>query len=363
MISPFVNILKVVTIAAMAVMVALGARGFFDYYQEQEADPMLGRPFSLRVSENDDGETLAKSLADGDMIRSELYFTTVLRLSGNDLAPGTYTLRRGMSVNDILESVSVEAAPTEGEEDGEGRAAVETIDLTFPEGLRYGEMADVVEEADLPFGADEFTEAVETAPRDRFEFLEGVPDDISIEGYLFPDTYQINTDYTAADLVDVMLLKFGDVFEPELIERVNVLGLSIHEAVTLASIVEREAAVADERPRIAQVYLNRLGSDETNGLLQADPTVIYILGNEDDWWPDLQPNQATEDERVVDSLYNTYMTPGLPPGPIANPGQSAIVSVLNPDGSDYFYFVATGDDRHEFAETFEEHLANIERLT
>ncbi len=358
MISPFVHVLKIGTIAAMAILVALGGRTFFDYYQEQEADPLLGRPFNLSISEDDDGETLAKRLSDGDMIRSELYFTTALRVSGNDLAPGTYTLRHGMSVSDILDTVSIEA---EEDEDGEERAAVETIEITFPEGLRYGEMADIVEDAGLPWGAEEFMSAVETAPRSGFDFLDSVPDDVSLEGYLFPAKYPVNTDYTATDLVIMMLGKFEEEFVPEMVDRAEEMDLTIHEVVTLASIVEREAAVADERSRIAQVYLNRINiPEETEGLLQADPTVVYILGNEDDWRPILQPNQAIEDQDVIDNPYNTYLFPGLPPGPIANPGISSIIAVLNPDGSDFFYFVAMddGSGKHAFARTYQEQLQN-----
>lgn len=359
MISPFVHLLKIVTIAAAAILVALGGRTFFDYYQDKEADPLIGRPFNLRISEDDDGDSLAKTLSDGDMIRSELYFTTALRLTGDDLAPGTYTLRHGMSVNDILEEVTVEGED-DGEEGGEGREAVETVELVFPEGFRIGQMADVVEEADLPWGGDEFLEAVDAIPRDQFEFLDSVPDDLSLEGYLFPASYQVNTDWSPEDLVFQMLMKFDDEFTPQLEERADDMGMSIHEVITLASIVEREAAVDDERARIAQVYLNRINSDETNGLLQADPTVVYILGDEDDWWPDLESNQATEDERVIDSPYNTYVTPGLPPGPIANPGSKSIVAALAPDGSDYLYFVAMNDDsgRHVFATTYPEQLQN-----
>lgn len=358
MISPFVHLLKIVTIAAAAILVALGSRTFFDYYQEKEADPLIGRPFNLRISEDDDGDSLAKSLSDGDMIRSELYFTTALRLSGNDLEPGTYTLRHGMSVNDILEEITIESE--DDGEDREGREEVETVDLVFPEGRRIGEYADIVEDADLPWGADEFLAAVEDFPRDQFDFLDSVPADQSLEGYLFPDTYQINTDYAPEDLIVYMLGRFDEVFTPQLEERADEMDMSIHEVITLASIVEREAAVDEERPTIAQVYLNRINSTETNGLLQADPTVIYILGDEDDWWPELEPNQATEDERVVDSPYNTYVTPGLPPGPIANPGLKSIVAALSPDGSDYLYFVAMSDDsgRHEFASTYPEQLQN-----
>lgn len=352
MISPFVHLLKIVTIAAAAILVALGGRTFFAYYQDNEADPQIGRPFNLRISEDDDGDSLAKTLSDGDMIRSELYFTTALKLTGDDLAPGTYTLRHGMSVNDILDEVTVESADDD-EDGGEDRAAVETVDLVFPEGFRIGQIADVVEDADLPWGSDEFLEAVETYPRDQFEFLDSLPEDQSLEGYLFPATYQVNTDWSPEDLVFSMLAKFDEVFTPQLEERADDMGMTIHEVVTLASIVEREAAVDSERPTIAQVYINRLNSDETNGRLQADPTVQYILGDESDWWPVLDGADLD-----VDDPYNTYNNAGLPPGPITNPGQSAIVGVLNPDGSDYYYFVAKGDDTHAFASTYPEQLAN-----
>lgn len=359
MISPFVHVLKIVTIAAMAILVALGGRSFFDYYQEQEADPMLGRPFNLRVAEADDGETLAKTLADGDMIRSELYFSTALRLTGNDLATGTYTLRHGMSVNDILDTVTVEAVEVEGEDDGEERAAVETIDITFPEGLRYGQMADIVEEQDLPWGAEEFIAAVENAPREQFDFLDSVPDDVSIEGYLFPKTYPVNTDYTAEDLVFEMLVQFGLEFQPEFVERAEEMGYSIHEIVTLASIVEKETGDPSERPRIAQVYLNRLDSTETDGLLQADPTVAYLYGEEGDWFPELGPDDIQAPE-VRDDPFNTYNTPGLPPGAIANPGSDSIRAVLQSDGSNFYYFVALNDGsgKHAFAETYAEQVEN-----
>jgi UPF0755 protein len=203
-----------------------------------------------------------------------------------------------------------------------------------------------------------FLEAVDTAPRSQFDFLDSLPDDQSLEGYLFPDTYQVNTDWTPEDLVIYMLGRFDEIFTPQLEDRADEMGMTIHEVVTLASIVERETAADEERATIAQVYLNRINSDETDGLLQADPTVIYILGNEDDWWPELEPNQQLEDERVVDNPYNTYLTPGLPPGPIANPGSKSIVAALSPDGSDYLYFVAKGDGTHAFASNYPDQLAN-----
>ena len=136
-------------------------------------------------------------------------------------------------------------------------------------------------------------------------------------------------------------------------------GLPIHTVVTLASIVEREAAVPEERPIIAQVFLKRIREGVP---LEADPTVQYALGNDafnvvqfGYWKQDL-----TEADLFVDSPYNTYQVSGLPPGPIANPGTESIAAVINPAETDFLYFVAKGDGSHAFAETLEEHLANVE---
>jgi UPF0755 protein len=362
-VSPILQVLKIATIGAMAVLIAFGGRTFFDYYKDKEADPLLGRPYILTVSDDDDGDTLAKRLHDDEMIRSELYFTTALRLSGTDLAPNTYTLRHGFSVMDILDIITIDNED-DNEEDNSTSAAITVTKVTFPEGKRLGEMADIVESKKLPFGGQDFLDAVERVDRSRYDFLKDVPDDVSLEGYLFPDTYDVGSDWSADDLVSIMLAKFDEVFAPTLRDQAHEMGLTIHEVVTLASIVEREAAVEDERPKIAQVYLNRLDQPEavTQGLLQADPTIAYIIGDENDWWPQLKDVTSYPDD-VQENPYNTYTHQGLPPGPICNPGLNSILGVLAPDGSNNLFFVAKNDgsDTHEFAETLEEQEANIEK--
>jgi UPF0755 protein len=144
--------------------------------------------------------------------------------------------------------------------------------------------------------------------------------------------------------------------DPEIIAGLENSGLSLFEGVTLASIVQREAVVEEEQSLIASVFLNRL---RTGIKLDSDPTVQYALGlqeGQNTWWP----NPLNEEDLMVDSLYNTYLYPGLPPGPIANPGLSAIQAVAFPDESPYFYFRARcdGSGRHAFAVTYEEHLQN-----
>jgi len=155
-------------------------------------------------------------------------------------------------------------------------------------------------------------------------------------------------------VIRVMLRNFDYRLTADLRQEAEEAGLSIHEVVTLASIVEREAVVADERPVIASVFLNRL---QQGMPLQADPTVQYALGCDSttgECWPQLM----REDLNSVQSSYNTYLNPGLPPGPICNAGLDSIRAVLEPADTQYLYFLASEDGRHVFAETYEEHLRN-----
>jgi UPF0755 protein len=192
--------------------------------------------------------------------------------------------------------------------------------------------------------------------RERWDFLEGVPAEAPINGFLFPDTYTFSTDYTGEDMVNVMLENFDAKVSEQTREEWADRGLSIYEAVTLASIVEREAAVAEERPIIAAVYLNRLNSEE-GMVLNADPTIQYAVGQAGNWWP----APLTEEQLQIDSPYNTYLYEGLPPSPIANPGIASLQSVGKPADVAYLYFYALqdGSGEHVFANTYEEHQQNV----
>ncbi|HRQ37480.1 MAG TPA: endolytic transglycosylase MltG [Chloroflexota bacterium] len=244
-------------------------------------------------------------------------------------------------------------------------ARAREITLRFIEGWRLEEMADSLRQirpADI--NADEFQAiAQRQAPFDlsRYDFLSSLPPDATLEGYLFPDTYRMPLDANAAYLIDLMLTNFGERVTPEMRQAYGAQGLSLREAVTLASIVQREAVIADERPLIAGVFLNRL---RDGILLQADPTVQYALGYQPDrqtWWK--TPLFLTDLQ--FDSPYNSYVYGGLPPGPIASPSLSSLQAVANPAPSDFIFFVASCDGMapgsHVFSVTFEEHLANVER--
>jgi UPF0755 protein len=216
--------------------------------------------------------------------------------------------------------------------------------VTVPEGLWMAEVGERIG-AFVGGGADSFLAAAGDTILLRSL---GVPGDTA-EGYLFPDTYRLIVPTPAPSLVRQMVRTFDQIWNGELGARARERGLSRHAVVTLASIVEAEAQVAEEQPRIAAVYLNRL---ERGLRLQADPTVHYAMGE--------RPSRTLFDDLVFASPYNTYLHEGLPPGPIGNPGLGALRAVLWPtEGCEDLYFVALGNGTHLFATDYRGHLQNI----
>jgi UPF0755 protein len=176
----------------------------------------------------------------------------------------------------------------------------------------------------------------------------------NLEGYLFPDTYNYTVKTTPQELVRAMVNRFKEVFKPDWVARAGQLNMSMHSIVTMASIIEEEARVPDERPKISSVFFNRL---KINMPLASDPTFIYAAVIERDY--DGNPNNPRHRRR--DSLYNTYIYPGLPPGPIASPGRASLEAALYPDDTDYIYFVVSGTEgRHKFSRTSAEHEAAVQ---
>jgi UPF0755 protein len=233
--------------------------------------------------------------------------------------------------------------------------------LTVPEGLRVEEVAALLERRGIVKGADflaALTLAQNAGPNGAP--LAGLrPAGTGIEGYVYPATYSFSRRATAGEIASAMLQALEERFTPEMRERARQMGLTPHEVLTLASIVEREIVVPEERPLVASVYLNRLRQGIA---LQADPTVQYAvgprpgaLGIQSYWKRDL-----TVQDLQSASPYNTYATAGLPPGPIANPGIDSILAVLNPAQTSFLYFVARPDGSHAFSATFEEHQRNVE---
>lgn len=237
-----------------------------------------------------------------------------------------------------------------------------TDDLLFtvPEGYTVRQIANLAADR-LRLARDSVREAVRdsfiAAARDpllRQEFgIQGAPGlKEPLEGYLLPETYRVAFDATPRDLVRQMVRQFLSVWDEDHDRKAAALGLSRHQVVTLASIVEAEALLADEMPRIAGVYLNRI---RKRMLLQADPTVIYAIELEDE-----RPIRRVLFRHLeVRSPYNTYRVPGLPPGPIGNPGRAAIEASLSPERHDFLFFVARPEGRHMFTRTGFEHADSV----
>jgi UPF0755 protein len=229
---------------------------------------------------------------------------------------------------------------------------------------------------------DEFVTLVESPPADllnQYDFFTDLPAGRTLEGYLYPDTYRVDANWSAREVLTRILDNFAGRFTQEIRDGIAAQGLSVDEALTVASIVEREAVLEEERPLIAGVYLNRIKNPdyETVGLLNADPTLQYGLATAEhaglaveewgfvEWWPQLQV--GGRDVQLPEELagYQTYLNPGLPPTPIASPRMASIQAVAAPQG-DFFYFVAgcpngNRDGSHYFARTNAEHQANIAR--
>jgi len=227
------------------------------------------------------------------------------------------------------------------------RGDVFTRTVTFREGLSIREMAPIFEKSGLG-SADAFIQAASDGT--RIAALDpGAP---TLEGYLFPDTYPMPRRAGASGTVDAMLARFTHVFDADLRAAAAAAGLSVRQAVTLASLIELESAQADERPMISGVFHRRL---KIGMPLQCDPTIIYALALAGRWdgnirKPDLQ----------IDSPYNTYKHAGLPPGPIASPGRQSLQAAVRPADVPYLYFVSKQDGTHAFAATLAEHNRNVQ---
>ncbi|MGQ9490784.1 MAG: endolytic transglycosylase MltG [Anaerolineae bacterium] len=321
---------------------------------EQPADP-AGTPRQFVVQPGSTARVIAENLAGAGLITDPRLFEAYVRVNG--LAPhlqaGTYQLSPSMTIPQIAEALQNARGPEIVVRVGEGWRLEQTADFlsqrTPLDGAEYRQRALAGDLSGLDAA--------------KYGFLALRPAGASLEGFLYPDTYRLPAEgATALDLIGRQLDNFAEKVLPawQGVQDTAPVGLTLYQVLTLASIVEREAAVDDERPLIAGVYLNRLARGMK---LQADPTVQYALGYQPDtgrWWK--TPVYLEEYERV-DSPYNTYKVTGLPPGPICSPGLKSIQAVLAPAGHEYLYFVAEpgGTGRHAFAETYEEHLENVRR--
>ena len=278
--------------------------------------------------------SIGRRLVEAGVIRDTLGFRFELTRSGagRRLQAGEYRFDRPMTVKEVVAKIA--------------RGDVYLLPITFREGLTILEMAQVFESRGFGPAAEFVAAASDPTPiRD----LDAAARDL--EGYLFPDTYTMARQATAAQLVARMVAGFEQALTPKLRADAAARGLTVRELVTLASIIEKETGKAEERSLVAAVYANRL---RIGIALQADPTVIYALQRADRYNGNL-----TRADLQSDSPYNTYRYPGLPPGPIAAPGKASLEAAVHPADAPYIYFVSRGDGSHAFATTLAEHNQNV----
>jgi UPF0755 protein len=301
--------------------------------------PFRGYPGSevfVDIPSGAGSRTIGERLIAAGVIRDDLTYRFALWRSGQArrLKAGEYRFEGEMSPLDVLDKIA--------------RGDVVLLNLTFREGLTIDEMSRVFEAGGFGPAPSFVTAAQDASLVQAFD-----PQARDLEGYLFPDTYSFPRGSDAPRVVRAMVERFEQVATADLRKAAASRGLSVRQLVTLASLVEKETAKAEERPLVAAVYSNRL---RIGMGLQCDPTVIYALQRAGRYTGNLR-----RDDLQFDSPYNTYRYPGLPPGPIAAPGQGSLEAAASPAAVDFVYFVSRNDGSHEFARTLDEHNRNVQR--
>ena len=291
----------------------------------------------LVIEKGQTGTEIADMLYERGLIRSTQGFKLWLYLSGtNDkLQTGHYQIPNKVTVRELISLLQ------------EGH--VESIRVTIPEGYTVGDIAIVLEKNQIMKAKDFLAEAKTFVP---YPYMKGTrPATYPVEGFLFPSTYEIPVGATPREVIQMMADEMNRYLTPAVKKQIQAQHMSIHDFVTLASIVERESLFDADRPTIAGVFKKRLA----HGIpLQSDATISYVLG--------YAKENVTIGDTQLQSPYNTYVSKGLPPGPIANPGKKSLDAVLHSENTDYLYFVADKEGHNHFSKTYEEHLAEVNKI-
>ena len=304
--------------------------------QDVDVDMNSEETIAIEIPQGATTRDIASILKENGIIGSELSFRIKSRFSGADgtYNYGTFYLSKNMDTDQIISALQGASQPSE------------TMRLTIPEGYTARQIAALVDEMGIVTG-DDFINEMNNGVFD-YAFLEDVPKrDYYLEGYLFPDTYFLSGNETAHDIISMMLDRFEQVYNEDINDALASTDYTLDQIITIASMVESEAKLDEERPTIAGVIYNRLDIDMP---LQIDSTVQYALATRNE--------VVTESDLQVDSPYNTYQNTGLPAGPICNPGEASILAALNPEEHNYYYYVLKeqGGSEHHFAENYDDFL-------
>lgn len=292
----------------------------------------------IEIPSGSSTKRIANILEENGLIKNKMVFKNVVKKRKLDgkLKAGKYTLNNGMDLEQIIIQLK------------SGGINEDTIVFTIPEGYEIKDIVNKLDEFKI-VDKEVFLKLASDSENfsDKFSFLKELPEGQSLEGFLFPDTYEVYKKASEKEIIEKMLSRFEKFYETDLKKEVEKSNLSLNEIVTLASIIEKEARVDKERPTIAGVFYNRLKIDM---LLQADATVQYAIGE--------RKERLLYKDLEVESPYNTYIHKGLPPAPIASPGEKSLIATVNPSDVDYLYYVLKkdGSGEHIFTKTYEEHL-------
>ncbi|MBF0573095.1 MAG: endolytic transglycosylase MltG [Desulfamplus sp.] len=331
------NIIKniLITLFVSIFILTIGFFSFMAYLQHFAKTPFKFLPTPsqsnninlIKIRHGESLSNIAKKLETSAIISNQYLFMILARYKGDskNIKAGEYEFSNKDIPENILDMLV--------------RGKVKLYKITIPEGLNIKEIAEIVEKAG--FGTSE--DFIKNATDKIFISSLGIEAD-SLEGYLFPETYFFPTETNHKKIISSMVHHFNKVFTPDWKDTCKKLGLTIHEIITLASIIEKETANSAERPLISSVFHNRL---KRGMRLESDPTVIYAI-------PNFNGN-ITKKDLLAPTPYNTYLINGLPSGPIANPGKLSIEAALFPPKSDFLFFVSKNDSTHYFSKNIKEH--------
>lgn len=328
------------TAIAVVAAVLLGAGLFLAFgtsHTIERSDRDAGENIYMVVKPGTTASEISDRLMQLGVIDSRLRFWWLMKLQGDasKFKTGTYAFTPHMDEQAVLDKLVA------------GETTV--VKFTIPEGFGIKEIAKRLADEGLVDEQEFLAEAKDFAPYDYMKKRPNVR--YAAEGYLFPDTYVIHSDVSAEGIMKMMAEDFDTRLTPALRQQAAAKGLSIHDLITLASLVEKEARYDEDRPIIAQVFFKRL---QMGMPLQSDTTLQYLMAGP-------KEDVSIEDTKI-DSPYNTYQHEGLPPGPIASPGMKSILAVLNPANTDYLYFVADRQGHNHYSQTYDEHLAIVKQV-
>jgi UPF0755 protein len=277
---------------------------------------------------------IGKMLEETGVISSDKKFVFLAKIKGHEkrIKAGRYGFHKNMAINEVLNKL------VKGE--------VRPVLVTIPEGLTIEEVADIIQKQ-VDIDKKRFIKLANDSGFVKRKDIEGK----NFEGFLFPDTYKLEYGVTEKDIIERLVKEFWSIFNDSLKERSREIGFSIYQVVTLASLIEEEAMIEEEKPVISQVYHKRL---KLNRALECDATIQYALTE--------HKSRLLFSDLKIKSPYNTYTHRGLPPGPICSPGETAILAALYPADTDFLYYVARGDGSHIFSKTAKEHNKAIRML-